>query len=325
MNVFDDATLIGAGLVGPQIGVVLAQGTGRLRIYDQNPANVKRALGDMRSYIDELAAEGMLNGDPVDVFSRIEPVDSLAAAVDGVEFIVEAIFENREAKEALFSQLGGLTDPETIIASNTSGIPIRHMADVCTHPGRVVGSHFVLPAHILPLVEVIKHPKVDEAAIATTRRAWEKLGKSPITVNVDIPGFVANRLQHSLTRQAIDLFVNGIASAEDIDNAVRYGFGARFISVGPLGGRDLGGIINHSKVASYLYAQLFEQDNVAAETLAKMAGEGKDGVRAGQGFHTWDGDANKLRDFHYAEMIALVKRMNELGGIITNESDIPTT
>ena len=323
MSVFDHATLIGAGLVGPQIGVVMAQHCGQVKVYDQNPANVQRALTDMRSYIDELDREDLLVGDPDEVHARIRPADSLAAAVDGAEFILEAIFENRQAKEELYRQLGEITDPNTIIASNTSGIPIRHMARVCAHRGRVVGSHFVLPAHILPLVEVIKHPEVDEKAISTTRSAWERMGKRPITVNVDIPGFVANRLQHSLTRQAIELHETGIASAEDIDNAVRYGFGARFISVGPLGGRDLGGIINHSKVASYLYAELDGQGDLAAERLATMAREGKDGVRAGQGFHSWHGDPAALRDFHYGKMISLVKQMRQIGKIITDEQDIP--
>jgi 3-hydroxybutyryl-CoA dehydrogenase len=189
------------------------------------------------------------------------------------------------------------------------------MAEVCRHRGRVVGSHFILPAHILPLVEVIKHPDVDESIVKRTRDGWEKMGKKPIVVNVDILGFVANRLQHSLTRQAIELLAGGVASAEDIDNAVRFGFGARFTSVGPLGGRDLGGIINHSKVAAYLYGDLDGNGDLGAETLAGMAEQGHDGVKTLKGFYDWEGDPAELRDFHYEQMILQTKRALEIGSV----------
>ncbi len=323
MAVFDKATLVGAGLVGPQIGVVLSQHCNEVHVYDQNSDSLSRAINDMRGYINELANEGMLHGDPDEVHSRIKPANSLEDAVEDSPFVMEAIFENIEAKQELYKQLGQITDPSAILASNTSTIPIRHMAEACANPERVVGSHFVLPAHILPLVEVIKHPQVDQAAIDTTYKAWESMGKLPIHVHVDIPGFVANRLQHSLTRQAIELFESGVASAEDIDNAVRYGFGARFVSVGPLGGRDLGGIINHSKVATYLYHELDGNEDVAAQKLRDMAAAGQDGVRTHKGFHDWTGEPSALRDFHYKMMIDVIKKMNAIGGIVTDENDIP--
>ena len=316
MAVYERAALIGTGLVGPQIGVVLAQGSGEVHVFDQNAEALDRAFADMRSYIEELERHEMLqNGDADAVFNRIRPADTLAAAVGGADFVMEAIFENIDAKQALFAELGRLTDPATVIASNTSTIPIRHMADACRNPERVVGSHFVLPAHILPLVEVIKHPKVDESNIVRTRDNWEKMGKKPIVVNVDIPGFVANRLQHSLTRQAIELLSTGVASAEDIDNAVRYGFGLRFISVGPLGGRDMGGVINHSKVASYLYKDLDGKGDLGAETLRDMAEKGQDGVRTLKGFYDWEGDVDELRNFHYDHMIKQTKRVLGVGTV----------
>ena len=314
--VYGKTALIGAGLVGPQIGVVLAQGSAEVRVFDRNAEAVDRALADMRGYVDELARHGMLlGGDADEVYARVGRADSLESAVAGTDIVVEAIFENVEAKRALFKELGEVADPSTPIASNTSSIPIRHMAEVCRNPARVVGSHFVLPAHILPLVEVIKHPTVDEAIIERVRDAWEAMGKRPIVVNVDIPGFVANRLQHSLTRQAIELLATGVASAEDIDNAVRFGFGTRFVSVGPLGGRDLGGIINHSKVAAYLYKELDGQGDLGAETLGRMAEQGHDGVKTLKGFYDWEGDPAELRDFHYEQMIVQTKRALEIGSV----------
>jgi 3-hydroxybutyryl-CoA dehydrogenase len=285
-------------------------------VFDTNAEAVDRAFLDMRRYVDELSRhEMLLGGDADKVYARVRRADSLKSAVAGSDLVVEAIYENVEAKRGLFKELDGLADPLTTIVSNTSSIPIRHMAEVCRHRGRVVGSHFVLPAHILPLVEVIKHPDVDESVIERTRDGWVRMGKRPIVVNVDIPGFVANRLQHALTRQAIELLASGVASAEDIDNAVRFGFGTRFISVGPLGGRDLGGIINHSKVAAYLYEDLDGKGDLGVETLARMAEQGDDGVKTLKGFYDWEGDPAELRDFHYEQMIKQTKNALEIGTV----------
>ena len=316
MPTYKKTALIGAGLVGPQIAVVLAQGSDEVHVFDRSAEAVETALLDARRYIDQLSRhEMLLTGDADDVYARIRKADSLSAAVAGTDLVIEAIFENVEAKRELFRELDSITDPVTTIASNTSSIPIRRMAEVCQHRGRVVGSHFILPAHILPLVEVIKHPEVDEGVVTRTYDGWQKMGKRPIIVNVDVPGFVANRLQHSLTRQAIELLANGIASAEDIDNAVRFGFGTRFVSVGPLGGRDLGGIINHSKVASYLYKHLDGEGDLGAETLARMAEQGHDGVKSLKGFYDWEGDAAELQEFHYEQMIEQTKKALELGTV----------
>jgi len=313
---FSTSALIGAGLVGPQIAVVLAQGCDEVRVFDQDPISVARALDDMRAYVDELDRHSMLRGGSADaVYGRIRAAKSLDEACERADFIIEAIFENVEAKQTLFAELGRIAPPTAIIGSNTSTIPIRHMAESCAHPERVIGTHFVLPAHILPLVEVVKHPQVDDRYIQTARDALTTMGKVPIVVNVDIPGFVNNRLQHSLTRQAIELLVNGVASAEDIDNAVRFGFGARFTSLGPLSGRDISGIVNHSKVASYLYHDLDGKGDLAVRTLREMAEKGHDGLRTLQGFHEWRGDPAALRSFHYEQMIDQTKRALAVGTV----------
>ena len=318
MSVFGTSALIGLGLVGPQIGVVLAQGSERVQVYDRDPAAVRRAIVNMRDYVAELARHELLIGDPEDVLARIHAVTTLDEAVSDSEFVVEAIFENLEAKQELYRELDRITPPEITIASNTSTIPIRHMAEVCAHPERVVGSHFYLPAHILPLVEVIKHQHVDEEHVRRTYAAWAAMGKVPIVVNTDIVGFVANRLQHSLTRQAIELAVQGVASVEDIDNAVRFGFGARFLSLGPLASRDLGGIQNHAKVASYLYHELDADGDAAARHLQEMSDRGEDGLRTLKGFYDWEGDPDELRSYHYERMIEQTKRLREIGGIRTS-------
>ena len=318
MSVFGTAALVGLGLIGPQVGVVLAQGSQRLKVYDRDPAAAPRAIINMREYVAEIDRNGLLIGSADEVLARIQIASTLQEAIADAEFVLEAISENLEAKQELFRELDRLTPPEITIASNTSTIPIRQMAEVCAHPERVVGSHFYLPAHILPLVEVIKHPHVDEQHVMRTYAAWVAMGKVPIMVNTDIVGFVANRLQHSLTRQAIELAVSGVASVEDIDNAVRFGFGARFLSLGPLASRDLGGIMNHAKVAGYLYHELDTDGDVAVRQLQKMSDRGDDGLRTLKGFYDWEGDPEELRSFHYERMIEQTKRLREIGGVRTS-------
>jgi len=318
VSVFKISTVVGLGLVGPQIAVVLAQGSERLQVYDRDPAVAQRAIVDMRDYVAEIARHDLLIGDPDEVLARIQLASTLDEAVAGTEFVLEAISESLDAKQELYRELDRITPPEITIASNTSTIPIRHMAEVCAHPGRVVGSHFYLPAHILPLVEVIKHPHVDEEHVSRTYDAWAAMGKVPIMVNTDIVGFVANRLQHSLTRQAIELAVDGVASVEDIDTAVRFGFGARFLSLGPLASRDLGGIKNHAKVASYLYHELDANGDTAVRRLQEMSDRGDDGLRTLKGFYDWEGDPEELRSYHYERMIEQTKRLREIGGVRTS-------
>lgn len=318
MTVFDTSTLIGLGLVGPQIGVVLAQGTKRVQVYDRNPDAAEIAIANMREYVAQLAEHDLLLEEPENVIARIHVAKTLDEAILDTEFVVEAIFENLEAKQELYRELDQKVPTEIIIASNTSTIPIGRMAEVCTNPERIIGSHFFLPAHILPLVEVIKHDRVAEKHARQTYDAWTAMGKVPIMVNTDVVGFVANRLQHSLTRQAIELVEQGVASAEDVDNAIRFSFGARFISLGPLAARDLGGIQNHAKVAKYLYHELDADGDTAANRLQEMSDQGHDGLRTMKGFYDWEGNPEELRSYHYEKMIEQTKRLREIGGIRTN-------
>jgi 3-hydroxybutyryl-CoA dehydrogenase len=319
MSAFRCCAVIGTGLMGPQIAVALAAGAERVRIYDTDPAALERALAAVHTYVAELTKHELLEPSAAENFSSIiETATELGAAVSEADIVVEAIYENVDAKREIFRELDAASDPATILASNTSSIPIRLMAEVCRRPERVVGTHFALPAHIVPLVEVIRHPRISDDCFDRTFQALIDIKKLPIRVNLDVPGFVANRLQHSLTRQAIELVVLGVASPEDVDNAVRYGFGLRFTSMGPLAVRDISGLMNHARVAELLYGDLDAEGDLAIETLREHSARGDDGLRTGRGFFEWGENAEAIRAYHYESMIEQTRRVVAEGPMKTD-------
>ena len=319
MSAFRICVVIGAGLMGPQIAVALAAGAERVRLYDTSPAALDRARSTVRTYVEELTEHHLLEQSVADVIPEIiETATELEGTLSGADFVVEAVYENVDAKREVFRELDIVADPDTILASNTSSIPIRHMAEVCQRPERVVGAHFALPAHILPLVEVIRHPEISDDCFERTFDALVAIKKAPIRVNLDVPGFVANRLQHSLTRQAIELVALGVASPEDIDNAVRYGFGLRLTSMGPLAVRDISGLINHARVAEYMYSDLDAKGDTAVEALREHSARGNDGLSTGRGFFEWGEDTDAIRAYHYELMIEQTRRVVAEGAMKTD-------
>lgn len=320
MSAFQRCAVVGAGLMGTQIAVALAAGAEQIQVFDSNADSLTRAFEVAKTYVDELAAHDFLGGQsPDERLRRIVPTQDLEAALDGAELVVEAIPEDVAAKQALFRELDAIAPPATVLGSNSSSIPTRELASVCRYPGRVVGTHFLLPAHILPLVEVIRHPDSDADCIDRTFAGLQAMGKTPIRVNLDVPGFVSNRLQHALTRQAIELVARGVATAEDVDNAVRHGFGLRLTTLGPLGVRDISDIRIHARVAQNMYADLDAKGDLAVDALREHVRQGNHGISSGQGFFKWTGDLDAVRAYHYENMIEQTRRVVAAGPLRTGD------
>ena len=174
----------------------------------------------------------------------------------------------------------------TLIATNTSGISINQLASDLAHPERFVGTHFFTPADIIPLVEVVA---CDRSSTGTTDKVIDILravGKLPVLVRKDIPGFIANRLQHALAREAMSLLEKGVASAEDIDTVAKWSLGIRLALTGPLEQRDINGLDVHHAIATYLYPDL-ENTQAPLAVLSDKVEQGHWGVKSGQGFYDW--------------------------------------
>ena len=288
MDLFlDKTTVVGAGLMGSQIGLVLALGSRETVLISRHQESLDRAVENLGRYARDLHRhDGLCDESPESVLGRIRTTTDLESAVAGAAFVVESIPEDMETKQALFQNLDALTPPETLLASNTSGLPITELAAHAKHKGRIAGSHFVQPAHIVPVVEVIRAEDTSDPAMDRIAAIWESLGRLPLRINRDVPGFLINRLQHALIREAVDLLASDVATPEDIDLAVRLGLAPRFTTAGPLEQRDINGLNMHVRVAEHLWKTLGGWEGPLAY-LQDMVARGETGLESSKGYYDW--------------------------------------
>ncbi|NDB73992.1 MAG: 3-hydroxyacyl-CoA dehydrogenase family protein, partial [Proteobacteria bacterium] len=236
--------------------------------------------------------------------------------VSGVGLVVESVTEDAATKRDLFTQLDDLVPPPAILASNTSALPIAEFAGGMTHRDRVIIAHFLQPAHALPVLEVVRGAETSDATDAAMCAIWTALGRRPLRMRRDEPGFLINRLQHALVREAVRLLADGLATAEDIDAAVTHGLAPRFVTAGPLRQRDVNGLAMHVKVASRLWPELDMGDGarVPIEFLKAIVAAGGLGLENGRGFYDWpDADPAAVRRKLDNELLALVKSQHDAG------------
>ena len=279
--------VIGAGLMGHGIAQVFASAGYDVNLYDADRAALDAAKGrieaNFRVFIDLGLAKP---ADVADCLDRITLCDSLEALCGGCQYILEAILEDLELKRTVFAEVERFSAPDAIFSSNTSAISITEIAAALQKRDRFLGTHFWNPPHVLPCVEVIRGEETGEAAFETIVALMEKAGKVPVRVLKDVPGFLGNRLQHAMWREAVSLCDKGVASAEDIDKVVKYGFGARMPFIGPMETADLAGLVLTRDIHRYLFPYL-ESATTPAPVLERLIAEGATGVRAGRGFYEW--------------------------------------
>lgn len=221
-----------------------------------------------------------------DTLGNIHLSDHLSDCSGDIDIVIEAIPEKLELKEKLFNQLETLCPEKTIFATNTSGISINTLAKGVKRKDRLIGAHFFMPAHLIPLVEVICGEETSEATADTVIQALAKAQKKPVKVAVDLPGFIANRLQHALAREAMSLVQKGVATPEGVDEVVKSSLAIRLLFTGPMEQRDFNGLDTHISIASYLYKDL-ENTTEPLAILADKVAEGKLGLKTGEGFYDW--------------------------------------
>jgi 3-hydroxybutyryl-CoA dehydrogenase len=279
--------VVGAGLMGHGIAQVFASAGYEVALYDVDTATLNaakdRIAGNFRPFIElELAV-------PEDIdrcLERITLCRTLSALSQGAHVIIEAILEDLGLKQATYAEIEAHAGPETLLASNTSAISITQISEALKVKGRFMGTHFWNPPHVLPCVEVIRGRHTEDGPFETVYALMEKVGKVPVRVLKDVPGFLGNRLQHAMWREAVSLCESGIASAEDIDKVVKYGFGARMPFIGPLETADLAGLKLTHDIHQYLFPYL-ENARTASPLLGKLVADGATGVKAGKGFYEW--------------------------------------
>lgn len=233
------AALVGAGLVGASWAVVFARAGWSVRLFDAASAQLECAPARIRASLDDLHARGLL-AEPVDVVAgRIALAPGLAAAVDGAEHVQESVSEKLDVKRAVFRELDALAPPHAVLASSTSAFAASGFAAGLPGAARCLVAHPVNPPHLVPLVEVCGAPFTDAGVVERTRALMASLGQAPIVLRREVHGFVLNRLQWSLLAEGYRLYAAGVASADEIDVAMRHGLGRRWSFIGPFEVGDL--------------------------------------------------------------------------------------
>lgn len=271
--------VVGGGLMGHGIAYLFAATGYDVGLFE--PAAEVRA-----SLPHRLRAIAELFDDDPGLLARIATGDQLARAVDGAAFVFEAAPEKLPLKQQIFAELESLVAPSTILASNSSAIPSTDIGRHLQHRDRVIGTHFWNPPHLVPLVEVVQNERTSSETVARTMALLQSAGKVPVHIRRDIPGFVGNRLQHAMKREAIALVASGVCDAETVDVVVREGFGARMAVLGPMEQSDLVGLNLTLDIAEVLYAHL---DNTAGPHpfLRDKVNAGKLGMKTGEGLRVW--------------------------------------
>jgi 3-hydroxybutyryl-CoA dehydrogenase len=286
--------VVGGGLMGHGIAYLLAAAGHRVGVFE--PSSEMRA-----TLPDRLRAIVDLLGDDASVLDRIAAHGDLEPAVRDAKIVFEAAPEKLPLKQKLFGELESLVAADTILASNSSAIPTTDIARDLERRERVVGTHFWNPPHLVPLVEVIQNQWTSDAVVERTIDLLRAAGKKPVHVRKDIPGFIGNRLQHALKREAIALVAAGVCDAETLDTVVKEGFGARMAVLGPMEQSDLVGLDLTLDISNVLTADL---DRTAGPHpfLVEKVLAGKLGMRTGEGFRRWtkeqaDAVRERLRTF----------------------------
>jgi 3-hydroxybutyryl-CoA dehydrogenase len=200
--------------------------------------------------------------------------------------VVEAVPERLDLKRAVFAELDRLVPPGVPVASNASGFRITDISEGCATRGRMANLHFFLPAHLVPGVEVVRGEYTDPAACDRLAEIMAGLGRRVVRVARDVPGFLANRIQHALMREAFHVIDSGLASAEDVDRAVRFCFGFRYVAAGPIMQKELAGLETQLAAAATIYPSL-HNGTEPSPTLARLVAEGRLGPKTGHGFWEW--------------------------------------
>jgi 3-hydroxybutyryl-CoA dehydrogenase len=307
-----DIAVIGLGTMGSGIAQVFAAAGSRVTCFDELPRAGATLHERVGRNLQAMATAG-LGGerDIPDILARIEVRTTEADAVGGADFVIEAVAEEMAAKQSLFARLETIVRRQTILATNTSSLNVAEMTSHLKHQDRVVVAHWFNPAHVVPVVEVVPGPQTSEDTINATIELLRRARKVPVRLNRDIPGFIVNRVQVAMLREVFSLLEQGVASAEDIDAAVRGSMGFRLAASGPLEVCDFGGLDIWRRVFENLAPQICAEKNVP-RIIAAAERAGRLGAKTGGGIYDYgEGEVEERRACRDADFLRLLKLFHD--------------
>jgi 3-hydroxybutyryl-CoA dehydrogenase len=277
--------VVGTGLMGSGIAAVFAAAGRTVFLFDKDPKRLDEARKKIVEIHEEMHRAGLTALSQEEILSRIESVSDLAD-LGAVEFIIEAIPEVIEIKQALYRELEAVVEEGTILASNTSGFMPSKLSEFLSYPNRFIVAHFWNPPHAIPLVEVVPSPRTSQAVVERTIALLRESRAEPVLVEKEIAGFIGNRLQYAILREALAIVRSGAATPEAVDTVMKASLGRRYATVGPIETADLGGLDTFLTIASHLMPELAKDEDVLELMRARVAA-GHTGLRSGAGFYPW--------------------------------------
>ena len=302
------AALIGLGTMGPGIAARLSRGGISVRGHDRSPAAAERARAQLA------LADGVLDrlgiAAPAEGAGAVTFHDSLEETIAGIDLVIENVPEKLEAKAEVYGALNELLSTETIVASDTSGIPITKLQAFMSNPARVVGMHWSNPPHIIPMIEVIAGEKTSPETVDFIVRIIRGLDLLPVVVKKDVPGFVENRVLYALLREAVSLVESGVIDPEDLDTCVSWGIGYKLGIVGPMALLDMAGLDIYESVSGFLNADLSRRADVAP-FVRERTSAGKLGMKTGEGVYSYSTERAAALQAERAQRFVAVRKALE--------------
>lgn len=302
MHVHDIKTIcnLGTGTMGFGTALLFAMNGYAVRMFGRSAASVDRGFASIRDALETYGRNGLVSGADIPaILGRITGCTTLEDAARGADFVIESIAEQLDVKREVWTRIEELTGPETIFATNTSGLSPTAIAEPLKRRENFVVAHFWNPPHLVPLVEVVPGEHTSAETVETTWRLMEAIGKKPVALKREALGFIGNRLQLALLREALYIVEQGIAAPEAVDATVRYGIGRRLAITGPLESADLGGLDIFYNISAYLNADLGDARE-PSPILKQAVADNTLGAKTGSGIYPWP-----------AERLAAIRRARE--------------
>ena len=287
--------IVGGGTMGADIAAVCARGGCAVQVVELTTERRALLPDYFANTMTELGYENRIH--LLSVAGSLEEVDW-----SDIDLVIECVPERIDIKQELFAKLEKYANPEAVLASNSTSFPISEIADGLKTAARMIGLHFFMPAHLVPCVEVVYGAKTSPLVGEGLTKLMTACGMVPVVVKKDLPGFLANRLQHAILREAFSMVDDGVCSFEDIDKAVRFGFGFRYIAAGPIMQRDHAGIEIHAAGGARIYPTLNNSPHVA-KCVSERVASGKFGMKTGEGFFPWTAETMKVERERYQEAL----------------------
>lgn len=301
--------VLGAGKMGLGIAQLFASKGHQVKViyvYDDKTRYDAKAV--LTENLQVLAENEVLKAEEIpQILQRISFVDAIEEVSDFADIVFECIIEKLEIKQEYFARMDQIFPVETILATNTSAIGITEIAEKSVHRERIIGTHYWNPAYLVPLVEVIKTKYVSDQIVQDTYDLLKQAGKKPVIVKKDVPGFLANRMQHALFREALSIIEQDIADPAAVDDAIKYGFGMRLGICAPVEVMDMGGLDLTYNIHKYLFPHL-ENSTEPSKLLTERIERGNLGFKTGQGLEAWSEEEVKSANKELTEGLIKVAR-----------------